>query len=519
MRRNYTAPGPLTNPPLWLFGNSARKFIQSGPVLRETPGLEGCLMNTRAIRVSGLPLAGALLTALWQDPAATQEAPAAGLKLPDFASCERAKAPLPPKRWHAVGLLVPFDDGQLDVGDFVYDGGLPALRASVYGAESGAIDLLITPADTYQLTGPHAAPTGCVSLGRQYDVPPARWLGAQAQCVGEAPVMGSPVEWWKAPAPSQGSTWYWYRTQTRLPLRAMMTTPSRAPALIGDYAMTYFPSFERSSRTDLAHLRVFCRAQSVRREPVEGAPASNTRALMARAGAERSNEVAEAERETRIKTLVPGLSAQACAGITPHQWPHRFSMTAMMIPMTFEFGPYPAEIFYDWDDAKAQLTRMRDPGASNSAVSADALLKPGIGFDVRRHEDGRQTCQRYYPGMIRPDWMVHDQCACRAEIKGNRAFGSSQAVQIFSCPSNPSGRFWAWYAASGQPLAFQSTALNPNGLTLADYYGMQPGRKAAPGALDVPPACTAPDVPVLAEIDLANADNCSGCHFAPAHPQ
>jgi hypothetical protein len=36
--------------------------------------------------------------------------------------------------------MAPFEDGQLDVGEFVYDAALPAMRATVSGVESGTID-------------------------------------------------------------------------------------------------------------------------------------------------------------------------------------------------------------------------------------------------------------------------------------------------------------------------------------------------------------------------------------------
>src|SRR5687767_126435 len=87
--------------------------------------------------------------------------------LPGLAACTAARPELP-ARWRAVALMMPFHEGQLDVGEFVYDGSLPAMRATVYGLESGAVDLLITGGDTYRLTGPHGSPTGCTSLGRRW---------------------------------------------------------------------------------------------------------------------------------------------------------------------------------------------------------------------------------------------------------------------------------------------------------------------------------------------------------------
>src|ERR1700689_38929 len=63
---------------------------------------------------------------------------------PRFTACNPATPSELPTRWRAVGLMMPFLQGQLDVGEFEYDGALPAMRATVYGLESGAADILIT---------------------------------------------------------------------------------------------------------------------------------------------------------------------------------------------------------------------------------------------------------------------------------------------------------------------------------------------------------------------------------------
>jgi hypothetical protein len=57
-------------------------------------------------------------------------------------------------------VVLPFLQGQIEVAELVYDDALPAMRrASVYGLKSGALDFLITDADTYVLAGPHNSPT------------------------------------------------------------------------------------------------------------------------------------------------------------------------------------------------------------------------------------------------------------------------------------------------------------------------------------------------------------------------
>jgi len=464
-------------------------------------------------RICGLVLASLILASALPTLASGEDAAAQASSPPTFTACEAVHAPALPRRWHAVSLMAPFDDGQLDVGDFVYDGTIPALRASIYGAESGTIDLLVTDRDTYQLIGPHARPTGCVSLGRQYDVPSRQWLGANAQCAGEATAMGSPAEWWRKPAPMRGADWYWHRKDTRLPLRTLMTTPSRSPAVVGEYAMTYFPTFERIGRSDLSRLRDFCRNAAAHDDDhgrgISATTAPNLRALMSA----RRNDAADVERTRRLARLIPGLDPSACATAAPYRWPDRFAMTAIMTTWAFAPGPFAAEIFYDWT-GRSQLTRLHDTNAPKFTPARDGLLTPDIGYDIARSESGTTTCQRVYPGMVRNDWMTHDQCKCRAVITNNHAFAGEATVQILSCPVKPSGLFWAWYAGSGQPLAFQSTARNPTGLNFAEYGRMEPGRQLPAGILDVPAACTAADVPKLSEIELTNRSSCSGCHYA-----
>jgi hypothetical protein len=167
-----------------------------------------------------------------------------------------------PYQWRAVGLMMPFEQAQLDVGEFVFDGLIPAMRASVYGLESGAVDLLITNEQTYRLTGPHAAPTGCTAVGRQFSPPPVQWLTPEAICVGEGKLASRQTQWWKMPGAEKSATWHWFSTGRRLPWRSMFVSRSPEPAVIGDYAMTYFPVFTPVQETNLKKLRTFCEAQS-----------------------------------------------------------------------------------------------------------------------------------------------------------------------------------------------------------------------------------------------------------------
>jgi hypothetical protein len=89
------------------------------------------------------------LTMLWHAPAAADWT----ATLPLFDACSPSSAPELPARWRAVALMMPFLQGQIDVGEFVYDRDVPAMRATIYGLKSGAVDLLITEEETYVLMG------------------------------------------------------------------------------------------------------------------------------------------------------------------------------------------------------------------------------------------------------------------------------------------------------------------------------------------------------------------------------
>lgn len=173
----------------------------------------------------------------WHPPARSEWS----ASLPLFKACTPSTPPTLPKRWRAVGLLMPLVEGQLDVGEFEYDGALPAFRASVYGLESGAGDLLITQKTTYLLLGPHRAPTRCLSLGPRLRVPSTQWLESDAICVGEAPLAGQAVQWWHKSGFDVAR--YWFTAKSRVPWRSLFVKRTLDPAVIGDYAMTYFPAF------------------------------------------------------------------------------------------------------------------------------------------------------------------------------------------------------------------------------------------------------------------------------------
>jgi hypothetical protein len=176
--------------------------------------------------------------------------------LPTFRACAPATSPELPARWRAVGLLMPFEHGQLDVGEFVYDAALPAMRATVYGLESGAVDFLIAQDDTYVIHGPHGAPTYCTSLGPRLRPPSPQWLAKDSVCLGQSPVATHAVQWWKKSGFNAAR--YWVSTDTHLPWRSLFLRRTFDPPIIGDYAMTYFAAFAPLPDSNLAALRDLC---------------------------------------------------------------------------------------------------------------------------------------------------------------------------------------------------------------------------------------------------------------------
>jgi hypothetical protein len=435
------------------------------------------------------------------------------IDIPLLSACTPANRPELPARWHAVGLMAPFYGEQLDVGEFVYDSAVPALRASVYGLESGAVDLLITAENTYRLTGPHRAPTGCRSLGKKFSLPAGKWLSEKSVCVGEAPISAAPAQWWKTPLADGRTDWRWYRKSTRMPWRMLLPAPVKDPAVIGDYALTYFPKFEPVAQTDLASLRDLCTARADKTSDPETASAVNARALMA----------ANAERQQRIDELVPGLGHKACSRMTPVKWPNQFAMTAIVTPIKFSaVGPLPSIIFYDWTEAKAQAARMFLPTQKPPVLALYPVLQKGIGYHVQQQASGAIACTPKYPGMVRPDWMSVSQCACRGVIEPGAAFGNSEAMQILSCPMPGKQRvMWNWYSEKGRPLLFVESGAQGDGLMMADYRQWLPGQKIRQSQFQLPPQCVGPGNTVISppgkdeRFSQADGADCSTCHTMP----
>jgi hypothetical protein len=427
--------------------------------------------------------------------------------LPLFKACTPATPPNLSTRWRAVGLLMPLVQGQLDVGEFEYDGALPAFRASVYGLESGAADLLITQKTTYLLLGPHRTPTRCLSLGPRLRVPSAQWLESDAVCVGEAPLAGQAVQWWQKSGFDVAR--YWFTAKSRVPWRSLFVKRTLDPAVIGDYAMTYFPAFTPLPDGNLSVLQDFCARKS---EPYRGPEFNATptaRDLMAV-----RNEAAEAERETRIGELIPGFGRQGCSHSTPAQWPDRFVATAFVTPLRIDDTPYSTVIYYDWSQAQTLLILPfhRSPPVLQGILS----LKRQVGYRIHFSPPGSRSgvCRPDIPGVIRPDWMKAASCACRGVIDHNQALSPDGETQIMSCPIKMQEPriMWSWYTAAGRPVLFMEAQPNEgSGVMLADYDDWVPGQTDQANVFQLPAACTAVDPEDKSVPTFANV-SCSACH-------
>jgi len=434
--------------------------------------------------------------------------------LPIFAACKPATPPVLPLRWHAVGLLLPLLRVQLDVGEFVYDGSLPALRATLYGLESGAIDLLITDKETYQLTGPRESPDACIALGRKYRPPPRQWLSSKAVCEGEAAVGPKKVQWWKVPTDEGRTKRQWYATDTRLPWRIMFPNRSAEPAVIGDYAVTYFPKFTPLKQTNLARLRDFCGANA-QKAGAAAAAAQTARDLMAAA-----KDLSEAARAEHIQALIPGLSHKACSGVKAPVWPHHFIMTGILTPVQFKWTPLPSMLFYDWDKTATLFAYMHEARATPPAVEIVSVLKNVVGYSVERLPNGRYACAAKGPGVVRPDWMRVAGCECKAVLDHNPQFGPDEISAIRACPIKNQGLYpmWSWYTTKGRPILFTEPRATSTGLHIADYHRWLPGAKMPAQAFQLPQLCTraheAGLPPVGSGLSAAGAVSCRACHVS-----
>ena len=446
----------------------------------------------------------------------------------------------------------------------------PCARRST-ALKSGAVDLLITDNDTYVIHGPHRAPTDCTSLGPKLRPPSTRWLSRKSVCVGEAPLASHPVQWWQKSGFDIAR--HWVSTETRLPRRSWFFRRSLDPAIIGDYAMTYFPTFTPLPQTDLMALRDICTATAkpISREIAAGG-APMTRELMAL-----SEDVSDAERQKQIGELIPGLSYQACSHMTPVRWPDRFVATAMITPTRITEYPYSTLIYYDWSEAQTLLTlpfqgspptplgilslkkgvgyrMMMDTPmqiteypystlidydmtgihydwseaqtlltlpfqGSSPTLQGILSLKKGVGYRMMFHPSSSKPpiCEVVFPGAVKPDWMTLASCQCRGVIDHNPALSPDDETQILSCPIKMQGQrvMWNWYTTQGRPIMFTEAAPEGTGFMLADYQDWVPGQTGQPSDIELPSACKKQGNPAAIATPSFSNPSCSDCHSTP----
>lgn len=432
--------------------------------------------------------------------------------LPILSTCKQTTAPVLPARWRAVALMMPFVREQLDVGEFVFDGSLPAMRATLYGLESGAVDLLITDTETYQLSGPPDAPEACVAIGRKYSPPTTDWLSGKAVCDGEAPLVKTQVEWWKTSTGDARTKWQWYKTDTRLPWRTMFPSRSSDPAVIGDYGMSYFPTFVPLAETRLAQLRDFCISKAQRADAATAA-ANTARELMAT-----GTDLGDAERAKRIQSLIPGLSRQSCSTVNTPRWPNQFVMTGILSPIPFKWTPLPSMLYYDWDKAATLFALMHEARSVPPVLELVSVLKNGVGYSIERLPNGAFACAAKSPGVLRPDWMSVAGCDCKGVVDRNPDLDPDEVSQIRACPVKGQGLRvnWSWYTTKGRPILFTEPGAIGSGLNIADYHTWRPGEKMPQDAFELPQLCSraaeAGLPPVGNGLSAASTASCSDCH-------
>jgi len=322
------------------------------------------------------------------------------------------------------------------------------------------------------------------------------------------------VQWWKMSADDGRAKWQWYATGTRLPWRMMFPARTPDPAVIGDYGVTYFPTFQRVADTNLAHLRDFCAAKAQKPSDAQAA-ASSARELMAI-----GKDIAEPERATRIQALIPGLSRAACSSQKAPSWPHQFVMTGILSPIQFRWTPLPTMLFYDWDGAGTLVGLMHEARTDPPALEMESLLTRGVGYGIERLPNGAFACAASTPGVVRPDWMTVAGCDCKAVIDHNAEFGPDEVSVIRACPVRNEGERvnWSWYTAEGRPILFSEPEAIGLGLNIADYLRWLPGEKMPPESFALPKLCTPAAAaeaglpPVGNGLPARMTDNCSDCH-------
>ena len=256
------------------------------------------------------------------------------------------------------------------------------MRATLYGLESGTVDLLITDKETYRLEGPHDAPNACTALGHKYNPPGDSWLSPKSACDGKAPVGTKNTQWWKTAGPDGRAVWQWYRTDNRLPWRIMFPTRNAEPAVMATISRPISHRSRRSRKPISPACATF--ASPRHKKPDAVAAAATTAPELMAAG----KDIGASERATRIASLIPGVSRQACSRVTTTSWPNQFVMTAVLTPIQFQFTPLPSMIYYDWDEAGTMVGMMNSPHTVPPALELESVQTKGVGYGIERRPNG-----------------------------------------------------------------------------------------------------------------------------------
>jgi hypothetical protein len=333
-------------------------------------------------------------------------------------------------------------------------------------------------------------------------------------CVGEAPLATKAVQWWQKPGFDVAR--YWFTTDSRLPWRSSFLRRSLDPAVIGDYAMTYFPTFTPVPETNLSALQDLC-AATAKPSTEDLGETPTMRDLMAV-----HNKEAEAERDERLGELIPGLSHKPCSHMTPARWPDRFIMTALVTPIRLDDAPYSTLIYYDWSGTQTLLILPFHgyPPTLQGILS----LKNRIGYRLKFSDVVNKTgvCRADLPGAVRPDWMKAASCECQGVITRNAALSPNTETQILSCPIKEQTPriMWSWYTTQGQPIMFTEASPEGGGVMLADYDDWIPDQTGRVSDFKLPKARATLDnsggaAAGTAAPTFSNNASCSDCHTTP----
>ena len=480
----------------------------------------GGLLSVAALMVAALFAGIPAWSAPVPAPHAGQD-DAQNLPLPDMSPCSRTTPPPAfAQKWQSGVLLQHFSEKILVAGEVTFDSSVMAQRFTLAGIDSGSGDYLLVDGKLYQLKG-YPDPTQCTLLRETpLELQDSDWLQKTGTCVGEAPVMGKDMIWWKTPGVGGElqTNWYWLakdsdgktsaQENSANLFRAMFTNATNEHGILGMFTFDYFQGFEEKAATNLPTLVKFCQESVTPTVPSfdYGSPA----ALLS------ANSLNNDERSALINAAVPGLEPA-----NPNDKPVSpliLESTSLMVSVNRCYWPFPTRVYYDWQ-AQAQSAAYwnlpwQDPHEVPGCESADKfkiqtalllgntktgqeLTQTGFVFNQDSEHSTPSTCHQVLPGLQAYNWMDKGNCTVMAQLKPASPLNPlNEQVKILYCPITDPGAaipqiFWTWYGTSGKPVVFMQSHSNTDGtgLNLADYYGWIPGQQAPTGTFDIPPLC------------------------------